>query len=66
MDLAPGASDVIDRLHVGSVAAAWRPRAGGGAVVGVEDGFVLIDADGTLHRRPAFSDSGAADERRRL
>ena len=56
MDLAPGSSDAIDRLHVGSVAAAWRPRAGGGAVVGIEDGFMLIDADGSLRPHPAFSD----------
>lgn len=34
----------IDRLHVGNVAAAWRPRASGGLVVAVERGFVLVDA----------------------
>ena len=38
----------IDRRHVGSVAAAVRPRRGGGAVIGVERGFALEDVDGTL------------------
>jgi sugar lactone lactonase YvrE len=38
------------RLHVGDVAAAWRPRRGGGVVVGTERGFALLDADG----RPEF------------
>ncbi|MGY2083382.1 SMP-30/gluconolactonase/LRE family protein [Blastococcus sp. SYSU DS0539] len=35
------------RTHVGDVAAALRPRRGGGAVVAVERGFALLDADGT-------------------
>ena len=38
----------VDRRHVGTVAAALRPRPGGGAVIGVERGFVLEDPDGTL------------------
>ena len=38
----------IDRRHVGSVAAALRPRHQGGAVIGVERGFALEDADGTI------------------
>lgn len=38
----------IKRRHVGKVAAAIRPRGGGGAVIGVERGFALEDADGTL------------------
>ena len=40
----------IDRRHVGDVAAAVRPRRQGGAVIGVERGFALEDADGTLTR----------------
>ena len=31
----------IKRRHVGKVAAAIRPRGGGGAVIGVERGFAL-------------------------
>jgi len=38
----------IDRRHVGSVAAAIRPRRQGGSVIGVERGFALEDADETL------------------
>jgi sugar lactone lactonase YvrE len=38
----------VGRRHVGSVAAAVRPRRGGGAVIGVERGFVLEDPDGAL------------------
>ncbi len=38
----------IDRRHVGAIAAALRPRQGGGAVIGVERGFALEAADGTL------------------
>jgi sugar lactone lactonase YvrE len=38
----------IHRRHVGSIAAALRPRHRDGAVIGVECGFVLEDADGTL------------------
>ena len=36
----------IARQHVDKIAAALRPRAGGGLVVGIEHGFVLLDADG--------------------
>jgi sugar lactone lactonase YvrE len=42
----------VDRRHVGTVVAALRPRPGGGAVIGVERGFVLEDADGTLSVLP--------------
>ena len=38
----------VTRRHVGSVAAALRPRASGGAVIAVQRGFVLEDADGDL------------------
>ena len=43
-------SGVITRRHVGRVAAALRPRRRGGAVIAVERGFVLEDADGTLRQ----------------
>jgi sugar lactone lactonase YvrE len=46
------------RRHVDTIAAALRPRACGGAVIAVERGFVLEDADGTLTRLPeVWSDS---------
>jgi sugar lactone lactonase YvrE len=38
----------VDRRHVGTVAAAVRPRAHGGAVIGVERGFALEEPDGSL------------------
>jgi sugar lactone lactonase YvrE len=38
----------ITRRHVGHVAAAIRPRREGGAVIGVERGFALESADGTI------------------
>jgi sugar lactone lactonase YvrE len=38
----------VDRRHVATVAAALRPRRGGGAVIAVERGFVLEEADGAL------------------
>jgi sugar lactone lactonase YvrE len=40
--------DEVDRRHVGTVAAVLRPRRRGGAVIGIERGFALEDADGTL------------------
>jgi sugar lactone lactonase YvrE len=49
--LPPGAQskgEQISRQHVDTIAAAMRPRAGGGLVVAVEHGFVLMDADGRL------------------
>jgi sugar lactone lactonase YvrE len=49
----------IGRRRVGSVAAAVRPRRGGGAVIAVERGFTLEDADGTLTPlEPVWSDDG--------
>src|SRR3954454_7881507 len=42
----------VGRRHVGSVAAAARPRRGGGAVIGVERGFALEDPDGSLTPLP--------------
>jgi sugar lactone lactonase YvrE len=43
-----GDDGTVDRRHVGKVAAVVRPRRGGGAVIGVERGFVLEEPDGTL------------------
>ena len=49
----------LDRLHVGEVAAAVRPRVGGGSVIGVERGFALEDPDGTVrHLPPVWDDRG--------
>jgi len=60
VDMLAGAVVTLDpttgehaRLDVGSrVAAALRPRSGGGMVVAVERGFTLVDPDGTLHPQP--------------
>ncbi len=38
----------VQRRHVGTVAAAVRPRIGGGAVIAVEHGFTLEEPDGSL------------------
>src|SRR5687768_14850690 len=46
--LSLAADGAIDRRHVGSVAAVLRPRRLGGAVIGVERGSALEEADGTL------------------
>jgi sugar lactone lactonase YvrE len=50
----------VQRRSVGSpVAAALRPRRGGGAVIGVERGFALEDADGRIEILPeVWSDPG--------
>jgi sugar lactone lactonase YvrE len=49
----------IERRHVGAVAAAIRPRRGGGAVLGVERGFALEEPDGTLTTLEAlWTDTG--------
>ncbi|MFD2091210.1 SMP-30/gluconolactonase/LRE family protein [Blastococcus deserti] len=49
----------VGRRHVGDVAAAIRPRRGGGAVVAVERGFALEDPDGTLRvLDPVWADEG--------
>jgi sugar lactone lactonase YvrE len=49
----------IDRRHVGGIAAAVRPRRRGGAVIGVERGFALEDADGELtHLDQLWDDVG--------
>ncbi len=46
----------VDRRHVSGVVAAVRPRRGGGAVLGVERGFALEDADGALTALPPLWD----------
>lgn len=38
----------VDRIHVGDVAAAFRPRANGGMVVAVERGFAFVNDDGDI------------------
>src|SRR5205085_11085603 len=50
--LALAADGEVERRHVGDVAAALRPRRGGGAVIGVRRGFALEDPDGTLRTLP--------------
>jgi sugar lactone lactonase YvrE len=46
--LSLNADGTVGRRHVGSIAAAVRPRRQGGAVIGVERGFALEDAEGTV------------------
>ena len=59
LTLGASAPAAIDRKHVGTVAAAMRPRSAGGLVIGVEHGFVLMDADGRLGpEHTAFTDPG--------
>ena len=50
----------VDRLHVGTVAAFVRPRAGGGYVVGLERGIALADGpdDVPVPRPELWSDPG--------
>ncbi len=50
--LSASADASVTRRHVGSVAAALRPRQGGGAVIAVERGFVLEEPDGSLRTLP--------------
>ena len=46
--LSLGADGEVERRHVADVVAALRPRSGGGAVLGVERGFALEDAEGRI------------------
>jgi sugar lactone lactonase YvrE len=46
--LALASDGSIERRHVGEIAAALRPRRGGGAVIGIERGFALEDPDGVV------------------
>lgn len=52
------ADGTVARRHVGEIAAAVRPRAGGGAVIGIERGFALEAPDGAVTPLPPlWSDS---------
>lgn len=42
--------DELVRTHVGGAVAGPRPRRAGGTVLGVDDGFVLLGADGSVER----------------
>ena len=54
-----GDGAVAGRLHVGRVAAAFRPRRSGGFVVAVERGFALVDGDGAVEALPElWEDAG--------
>jgi sugar lactone lactonase YvrE len=46
--LSLGSDGAVERRHVGEIAAALRPRRGGGAVIGIERGFALQDPDGAI------------------
>lgn len=50
--LSLGGDGSVSRHHVGAVAAALRPRRGGGAVIAVERGFALEGSDGSLRLLP--------------
>jgi sugar lactone lactonase YvrE len=50
--LSIAADGTIERRHAGAVAAAVRPRRGGGAVIAVERGFALEEPDGTIAALP--------------
>jgi sugar lactone lactonase YvrE len=50
---------VITRTHVGDMATALRPRAGGGLVVAVERGFAVLDSSGTTVREDTVFDDPA-------
>lgn len=50
--LSLGADGTVTRRHVDTIAAALRPRVGGGAVIALERGFALEEPDGTLTRLP--------------
>src|SRR3954447_1379903 len=43
-----GSDGSVARRHVAEIAAALRPRSGGGAVIGVQRGFALEDPDGSI------------------
>lgn len=64
---------LVDRLSVGTVAAAFRPRVDGGLVIAVERGFALLSPEGDLTTLPEiWSDptvrmnDGACDSRGRF
>lgn len=55
-----GDTGAVHRWHVGSVAAALRPRTGGGVIIATEREFVVADAPGALVHSlvEAFGDPG--------
>jgi len=57
--LSLAADGTVRRVDGGTVVAAVRPRRGGGAVLAVERGFALQDADGTVTALdPVWADEG--------
>lgn len=54
--LSLGEDGSVGRRHVAGIAAAVRPRRGGGAVIGVEHGFALEDPDGSVSMLEALWD----------
>jgi len=57
--LSLGADGAVSRRHVADVVAALRPRRQGGAVLAVERGFALEDADGVVTPLdPVWQDDG--------
>lgn len=50
--LSLGGDGTVRRTHVGTIAAAIRPRRSGGAVIAVERGFALQSAEGELTALP--------------
>ncbi|MDP5181056.1 SMP-30/gluconolactonase/LRE family protein [Blastococcus sp. BMG 814] len=57
--LTVGEDGAVVRRHVGAVAAALRPRRGGGAVIALERGFALEDPDGAVSALdPVWTDPG--------
>jgi len=65
--LDPGGA-LVERLHAGTVAGAFRPRRDGGMVVGVERGFALVDGENRVetlpelwHDRSVRMNDGATD-----
>jgi sugar lactone lactonase YvrE len=50
---------LLERVPVGTVAGAFRPRRGGGMVVAVERGFALVDGEGRVEPLPElWQDTG--------
>jgi sugar lactone lactonase YvrE len=52
------AAGAVARTHVGEVAAAIRPRTGGGMVVGIERGFALVDPSRAVTKLPELWAAG--------
>lgn len=57
--LALDADGTVSRRHVATIAAAVRPRRGGGAVIGVERGFALEAPDGGVSVMPELWSDGS-------